>query len=100
MGTFVCKFYKIWGPRIAPNGIFVITKNVGKLSGKNFYFKKFFMEPIEREIGPFLRKGVDRGSSGEEEIKKIAPWLIFFQIAPSLEINYQISFYILSESVR
>lgn len=43
---------------VAPNGIFVMTKNLEKLSRKNFNLKNFSVEPIGREIHEFLSKGV------------------------------------------
>ena len=63
------------GSKIASNGIFVITKNIGKLSRKNVYLKNFFVQPMKGELYAFSRK--KDGSSGNEGVEKMAPGLIF-----------------------
>ena len=78
------------GARVAPNGIFIITKNVEESSRKILSFEIFFVGSIEREIHEFLRKG--GGPSGGEGLEKMAPKLILFQIHSRFRISHQIAF--------
>ena len=85
-------------PRDCSKWNFCINRKYGEAFEEKLLLEKFFYRTDTRENMRILKKG--GGPSEGEQVKKLAPRVIFFKIPSGLRINRKIDFYILSERMQ